>query len=278
MGVSVRGDRGVQSEQGGQCDGFGEEVSRWPEAWPGTARADCRLSSIGYSAGQRILSLLLLRTTLAAPSKDPKREHRLIPILQFVHTHVYRYVFGRPADGLERSVEGEDECESSSAAEGWGPLVNPKEPSPRDRTPICVELTTRHVDDQRPAFDATHQYTQRYVPTILRGIHRRTSRRCSGRLGRGEPASSRTRMHELIVACPSHSSHRAYRPISPTHGHPHKARSQSHGPRGDHGQIDTNSGQYRRYMHHASHITQQSWQSGTRTRRVTRRLRLHERR
>ncbi len=44
-------------------------------------------------------------------SKDPKREHRLIPILQFIHTQVYRYCFGRPADGLERSVEGEDECE-----------------------------------------------------------------------------------------------------------------------------------------------------------------------
>jgi hypothetical protein len=43
--------------------------------------------------------------------QDPKREHRLIPILQFVHTQVYKYCFGKPADGLERSVEGEDECE-----------------------------------------------------------------------------------------------------------------------------------------------------------------------
>jgi len=37
----------------------------------------------------------------------------LIPALQFVHTQVYKYIFGKPADGLERSVEGEDECESS---------------------------------------------------------------------------------------------------------------------------------------------------------------------
>ena len=44
--------------------------------------------------------------------QDPKREHRLIPILQFVHTQVYRYCFGKAADGLERSVEGEDECQS----------------------------------------------------------------------------------------------------------------------------------------------------------------------
>lgn len=94
-----------------------------------------RLSSLGYEAGLRILSLILLRNTQQGGSKvclddheswtssssssvvlrltlqDPKREHRLIPILQFVHTQVYRYCFGKPADGLERSVEGEDECE-----------------------------------------------------------------------------------------------------------------------------------------------------------------------
>lgn len=35
----------------------------------------------------------------------------MIPILQFVHTQVYKYCFGKPADGLERSVEGEDECQ-----------------------------------------------------------------------------------------------------------------------------------------------------------------------
>ena len=108
--------------------------------WEG---ADIRLSSLGYEAGSRILSLLLLRNTQASgtkvcislafqpapwlsvisPSRDqdyqadiqePKREHRLIPALQFVHTQVYKYIFGKPADGLERSVEGEDECESPS--------------------------------------------------------------------------------------------------------------------------------------------------------------------
>ncbi|CAK9781867.1 putative ER to Golgi transport-related protein [Cutaneotrichosporon oleaginosum] len=68
-----------------------------------------RLSALGYEAGQRILALLLLRQAQGNNMKDPRREHRLIPILQFVHTQVYRYCFGRTADGLERSVEGEDE-------------------------------------------------------------------------------------------------------------------------------------------------------------------------
>jgi hypothetical protein len=90
------------------------------------ASTDDRLSSLGYEVGQRILSLILLRNTQTAGGKvslgmlgrgespdeqDPKREHRLIPILQFIHTQVYKYCFGKPADGLERSVEGEDECE-----------------------------------------------------------------------------------------------------------------------------------------------------------------------
>ncbi|WWD15816.1 hypothetical protein CI109_100240 [Kwoniella shandongensis] len=70
---------------------------------------EARLSSLGYEAGQRILTLLLLRNTQTAGGKDPRREHRLIPILQFVHTQVYKYCFGKPADGLERSVEEENE-------------------------------------------------------------------------------------------------------------------------------------------------------------------------
>ncbi|WVQ71526.1 hypothetical protein IAR50_001065 [Cryptococcus sp. DSM 104548] len=70
---------------------------------------EARLSSLGYDAGQRILPLLLLRNTQASGIKEPKREHRLIPILQFIHTQVYRYCFGKSADGLERSVEEENE-------------------------------------------------------------------------------------------------------------------------------------------------------------------------
>ncbi|WVN85233.1 uncharacterized protein L203_100378 [Cryptococcus depauperatus CBS 7841] len=70
---------------------------------------EARLSSLGYDAGQRILALLLLRNTQASSTKDPKREHRLIPALQFIHTQIYRYCFGKPADGLERSVEEENE-------------------------------------------------------------------------------------------------------------------------------------------------------------------------
>lgn len=100
-----------------------------------------RLSSLGHQVGLRILSLLLLRNIYGNASslkvrpsglasmrsstdsgrpltsldlQDPRKEHRLIPTLQFIHTQVYRAAFGRPADSLEKSFGGEDECTSPS--------------------------------------------------------------------------------------------------------------------------------------------------------------------
>ncbi|KAG1796111.1 NO signaling/Golgi transport ligand-binding domain-containing protein, partial [Suillus subaureus] len=42
-------------------------------------------------------------------SKAPKREIRFLPALMSIHTQVWRAVFGRPADAIEKSVENEDE-------------------------------------------------------------------------------------------------------------------------------------------------------------------------
>ena len=44
-------------------------------------------------------------------SKMPKREIRLLPALMSIHTQVWRAVFGKPADAIEKSVENADECE-----------------------------------------------------------------------------------------------------------------------------------------------------------------------
>ena len=43
-------------------------------------------------------------------SKAPKRETRFLPALMSIHTHVWRAVFGKPADAIEKSVENADEC------------------------------------------------------------------------------------------------------------------------------------------------------------------------
>lgn len=43
-------------------------------------------------------------------SKAPKREIKLLSVLMMVHTQVWKAVFGKPADAIERSVENPDEC------------------------------------------------------------------------------------------------------------------------------------------------------------------------
>jgi hypothetical protein len=43
-------------------------------------------------------------------SKAPKREVRFLPALMSIHTQVWKAVFGKPADAIEKSVSNEDEC------------------------------------------------------------------------------------------------------------------------------------------------------------------------
>lgn len=71
-----------------------------------------RLNTLGYRVGTRVLELMAWR--VEAASKAPKRETRLLPALMIVHGQVWRAVFGRPADALEKSVENSDECKRLS--------------------------------------------------------------------------------------------------------------------------------------------------------------------
>ncbi|KAJ7770653.1 NO signaling/Golgi transport ligand-binding domain-containing protein [Mycena metata] len=66
-----------------------------------------RLNTLGYRIGSRVLELMAWRAEGA--SKAPKREIRFLPALMSVHTQVWRAVFGKPADGIEKSVENADE-------------------------------------------------------------------------------------------------------------------------------------------------------------------------
>lgn len=62
-----------------------------------------RLESSGYGVGLKVLELLAYR------SKEYKRETRLMNILQFVSSQVWKSLFGKPADSLERSIDHADE-------------------------------------------------------------------------------------------------------------------------------------------------------------------------
>ena len=56
----------------------------------------------------RVLELMSYRNE--ATAKAPKREIRFLPALMSIHTQVWRAVFGKPADAIEKSVENADEC------------------------------------------------------------------------------------------------------------------------------------------------------------------------
>lgn len=84
-----------------------------------------RLSLIGYHIGQRLLSLHYHRlespassltgsslASAASKAKPSKRETRLLPVLRWIHSQLWKAAFGKVADNLERSTENPDECKS----------------------------------------------------------------------------------------------------------------------------------------------------------------------
>ena len=67
-----------------------------------------RLNTLGYRIGMKVLELNVWRTE--STSKAPKREIKFLPALMSIHTQIWRAVFGKPADAIEKSVENDDEC------------------------------------------------------------------------------------------------------------------------------------------------------------------------
>ncbi|XP_019263421.1 PREDICTED: trafficking protein particle complex subunit 5-like [Nicotiana attenuata] len=64
---------------------------------------ETRIEDAGYAVGARILELLCHR------EKGNRRETRLLGILSFVHSTVWKVLFGKVADSLEKGTEHEDE-------------------------------------------------------------------------------------------------------------------------------------------------------------------------
>lgn len=62
------------------------------------------LEKLGYNVGVRLLELLTFR------EKGQKRELRLLKMLEFVSITMWKALFGRQADSLEKNLEDEDSC------------------------------------------------------------------------------------------------------------------------------------------------------------------------
>jgi hypothetical protein len=59
------------------------------------------LNAQGYPLGLKLLDLLLSRATLSSPTS--LRPTRILPLLQFIAQTLWRHLFNRPADALEKS-------------------------------------------------------------------------------------------------------------------------------------------------------------------------------
>ncbi|KAJ7442550.1 TRAPP complex subunit trs31 [Mycena galericulata] len=86
---------------------FSEMVQYTQKRVSGINDLERRLNTLGYRIGTRVLELMVWRAE--AQSKAPKREIRFLPALMSIHTQVWRAVFGKPADAIEKSVDNADE-------------------------------------------------------------------------------------------------------------------------------------------------------------------------
>jgi len=82
---------------------FSEMVQYCQNRVESIADLEKKLEEAGYGIGQRMIELIGCRDRLT------KRETRLVSMLQFVSNQIWRHLFNKAADNLEKSMENEDE-------------------------------------------------------------------------------------------------------------------------------------------------------------------------
>ncbi|PWN88340.1 TRAPP I complex [Acaromyces ingoldii] len=117
----------------------------------GISDLERKLSLMGYRVGQRMVPMLVHRNEFPTPpslssgssiyGRQPKRETRLLPVLLWLHTHLWKAIFGRPADSLERSTERSDEYMISTNT----PFFARSMSVPKEMSQLCVEAFTAGI-------------------------------------------------------------------------------------------------------------------------------------
>lgn len=86
---------------------FSEVVQYTQKRVSGIGDLERRLNTLGYRVGSRMLEATIWRAE--STTKAPKRETRFLPALMWIHTVLWRQLFGKSADAIEKSVENDDE-------------------------------------------------------------------------------------------------------------------------------------------------------------------------
>ncbi|EEB07561.1 TRAPP complex subunit Trs31 [Schizosaccharomyces japonicus yFS275] len=82
---------------------FSELIQRTQSRVTGIQDFEERLNEHGFRVGQRLVELVVWR------ERSPKRETRVLGILQFIHSSLWKQLFGKHADSLEKSKDVNDE-------------------------------------------------------------------------------------------------------------------------------------------------------------------------
>jgi len=73
----------------------------------GIADFERKLNTLGYRMGMKLLELYYWRTE--GSSRAPKREVRFLAVLSTMGSTMWKAIFGKPADAIEKSVTKDDE-------------------------------------------------------------------------------------------------------------------------------------------------------------------------
>ncbi|KAI7874161.1 TRAPP I complex [Lichtheimia hyalospora FSU 10163] len=95
--------RGAEVSLSAQTFLFSEMLQYTQKRVNGIQDLERKLNEFGYRVGLRMLELLVWR------EKNAKRETRVLGVLYFIHSVVWKALFGKQADSLEKSTENEDE-------------------------------------------------------------------------------------------------------------------------------------------------------------------------
>lgn len=79
------------------CNALLDRASCWNGITDPCIMRVCRLEDTGFGVGLRLLEILSFR------EKGSKRDIRLLDVLKFVHTSLWKYLFGHQARDLEQS-------------------------------------------------------------------------------------------------------------------------------------------------------------------------------
>ena len=88
-----------------------------------TQELEKKLAETGYGVGVRMSELCFFR------EKNAKREIKVVGILSYIKDNIWKSMFGKPADSLERATDKQDEC---NVAQLW-------------RSPFCIARLPQHI-------------------------------------------------------------------------------------------------------------------------------------